>query len=80
MAKVLRQDSRFTAMWDRLVCASLDKGRQMDVLRIVPAESEDSAFYRTINFVCHLFCMCAQYIGSKFAKSIVIVTMLVFRC
>ena len=39
VARVLRQDRRFTAMWDRLVWASFDKGRQMEVLMIVPVES-----------------------------------------
>ncbi len=39
VARVLRQERRFTAKWDLLVWASLDRGRHMEVLRIVPVES-----------------------------------------
>ena len=39
VASVLRQDSKLSARCERLVCASLEWGRQMVELRIVPAES-----------------------------------------
>ncbi len=40
MERVLRQDRRLTARWERVDCASFDRGRQMDELRMVPAESK----------------------------------------
>lgn len=39
VARVLRQDNRLMAMWEREVWASLDRGRLIEVLRIVPEES-----------------------------------------
>ena len=39
MARVLRHDSRLSAMCERVVCASLERGRQMEELRIVSAGS-----------------------------------------
>lgn len=38
--RVLRQERRLTARWERVDCASFDRGRQMDELRMVPAESK----------------------------------------
>ena len=39
VARVLRQDSRLSAMCERVVCASLERGRQIEELRIVSAGS-----------------------------------------
>ena len=39
MARVLRHESRLSAMCDRVVCASLERGRQIEELRIVSAGS-----------------------------------------
>lgn len=39
VASVLIHERRLRAMCERLVCASFERGRQMDVLRIVPEES-----------------------------------------
>ena len=39
VASVLKHERRLRAMCERLVCASFERGRQMEVLRIVPEES-----------------------------------------
>lgn len=40
MERVLRQERRLTARWERVDCASFDRGRQMEELSMVPAESK----------------------------------------
>ena len=39
MARVWRQESRLSAAWERGMLASLDRGRQMEELRMVPVGS-----------------------------------------
>ena len=39
VARELRQERRLRDRWERLVCASLDRGRQMVELRMVPVGS-----------------------------------------
>ena len=41
VARVDKQERRFTAKWERVVWAVLDAGKQMDELKIVSAVSEE---------------------------------------
>ena len=48
MERVLRQERRLTARWERVDWASFERGRQMEELRIVPAESKKAKFNKCV--------------------------------
>lgn len=58
MERVLRQERRLVARWERVDWASLECGRQIEELKMVPAESEVGE-----DIVC--VCVCERREGER---------------
>ena len=64
MERVLRQERRLTARWERVDWASFERGRQMEELRMVPAESKTAKFSKSA-FGVKIFDTIMHKIGSS---------------